>query len=374
MKIQKSLWTLLFVIIMFLCGPGLTAQEIRVTLDESTYGITPEVLEGYAKNIIDSRLGDLKGRSGWILATVKATSEDYEKEILGYEMEVIFLDKVTYTAWVKSINFDVTTGELKNIRIKDQPLLRLEQITKGRITLSCKMKQGILIKPIGQIRLEKIPLAQPLAETESGLKLKSLEMAQSVEFLKRAELSLSKWWYAKGLATTPCDSIPTAVSGTKDVYKTFGLAFGSGNASIRLGNACTVPIVSGFLKYDSRLLAWNHIGHGWPGGIVLWDASLTAAIINALNPHRGLFCAVALINSCNTFNDPLKAAFIVNKPRTYIAGAISLPIGPSEKVDICFWKEVLLNKKRMDLALKECSKDQKLIGAFGLWGDGGFFY
>jgi hypothetical protein len=296
------------------------------------------------------------------MANVRAVGEDYEKGILNYEMEVLFLRRDSYTAEVRLVLFSLDKGNTTAVSVSTPALQKVEVIHKPLI-ISCKLKQGLIIKPLGVIELLKTPALPELPTLK-------VELAK----LKVAELSPIFWFYAKGLATTPCDTIPTAVSGTQDVYNTFGSVFGTGQASMRVGNACTTSTVSGFLKFDSKLLAWNHIGHGWPGGVVLWDTSLTAAVIQVFNPNRGINCAVALVNSCNTFNDPLKAAFLSNNPRTFIAGAISLPIGRSENVDKCFWRDVLINKKPMAIALNNCSRAQGLAGAFGLAGDGGLFW
>lgn len=356
--------------------PAIQAQEVKIRLDESTYGIDTQKLNTVANSLINENLAALKSKSLRVLADVKATDENYETGALNYEMTVIFLHKDTYTAEVKRITFSLVNGQKMNIKVMDEPLIKLIHVQKIPIRLSCKLKQGLIIKPLGILEMEKVGMTVPgrTIEARPMAERRVIERRPAIMDLQRAELFPLIWWYAKGLATTPCDYIPTAVSGTQDVYQTFTTAFGRGNAAMRLGDKCTVNTVSTFLKYDSKLLAWNHIGHGWPGGIVLWDASLDAAIIQGFTIHKGIYCAVALINSCNTFNDPLKAAFLGNNPRTFIAGAISLPIGPSEQVDMCFWKEVLLNKKTMSDALNTCSTAQGLAGAFGLSGDGGLFF
>ncbi len=378
MKIKTKL--IVFFVALGICltawSPCIQAQEVKINLDESTYGIAKDKLDAVAKGLIDEKLAALKSKSSKVMADLKAVDEDYEKGSLDYEMTVIFLHKESYTAEVKSITFSLVNGEKTNVKIADYPTARLVAVRKPVIALSCKMKQGLIIKPIGVIGKETIMpvLPRPVEETRAVTQPRVLERTPAIIDLQKAELHPILWYYAKGLATTPCDDIATAVSGTQDVYKTFYTAFGKGNAAMRIGSSCKVNTVSNFLKYDSRLLAWNHIGHGWPGGIVLWDASLEAAAIQAFTIHRGIYCVVALINSCNTFNDPLKAAFLSNSPRTFIAGAISLPIGPSEKVDMCFWKEVLLNKIKMSDALNKCSAAYGLAGAFGLSGDGGLFF
>jgi len=361
---------------LLVCVSAIQAEDVKIRLDESTYGVSKDMLNTMANGLINENLAALKGKSLRVLADVKATDEDYQTGALNYEMTVIFLRKDTYTAEVKLMSFSIVNGQKTNVKVIDAPLAKLIQVQKIPVRLSCKLKQGLIIKPLGILELEKVREIIPRRTVEARpmVQPRIIERRPAILELQRAELFPLFWWYAKGLATTPCDDIATAVAGTQDVYQTFATAFGKGNAAIRLGDKCTVNTVSTFLKYDSKLLAWNHIGHGWPGGIVLWDASLDATMISGFTIHKGLYCAVTLINSCNTFNDPLKAAFLGNDPRTFIAGAISLPIGPSEQVDMCFWKEVLLNKKTMADALNTCSSAQGLAGAFGLSGDSGLFF
>jgi hypothetical protein len=376
MKRGKVTFIFMLVVSMFFWvgSQALQGQQVKIKLDESTYGISADKLKQVSNTIIQERLGALKSKSWRVQAHLKSRGENFKKNSLDYELTVLFLHKNTYTAEVKKIKFSLINGKTKEVTVRSAPLVKLRPVKKIPIRLSCRMKQGLIIKPVGTIQLQKKMKPLKLKKMQVKRALPKAELKQSIARLQKLEISPINWWYAKGLATTPCDNIPTAVSGTQDVFRTFIQAFGNGNASMRIGNTCTTGTVTSFLKYDSKLLTWNHIGHGWPGGIVLWDTSLQAAAIQNLDPSRGIYCAVALINSCNTFNDPLKAAFLANNPRTYIAGAISLPIGPSEKVDMCFWKEVLLNKKRMDASLAQCSKQFNLSGAFGLAGDAGLFW
>jgi hypothetical protein len=362
-------WALLFVL-----TPYSQAQSVKIKLDESTFGISAQKLKGVANDLIQKYLAQSKGRSWRVHANMKAVGEDYSKGKLNYELIVTFLHKKTYTAEVKKIRFSLTDGRTTDTKVLQVALPRLRPIKKIRILPNCKTKQGIRISKTGVLQLQKIPMKRIQPKSQLKLKQQMKLSSRQLTAIKGAELSLANWWYAKGLAETPCDTIPTAVSGTQKVYATFNQAFGSGNAAMRIGNSATVSTISNFLKYDSKLLAWNNIGHGWEGGIVLWDGNLTANAIQNLSPNRGVQCAVVLLNSCVTYKEPLKGAFLNNFPRTYIAGAIYLPIGPSEQVDICFWKAVLLGGQRMDTALTNCSKAQNLAGGFGLSGDSAKFW
>jgi hypothetical protein len=373
----KSKFTLSVILVwtfLFILTPLVQAQEVKVKLDESTYGISAQKLKGIANDLISKHLSKSKSRSWRVHADMKAVGEDYSKGILNYEMTVTFLHKKTYTAEVKTIRFSLADGKTTDAKVMRPALPKLRVIKKIHLIPNCRAKQGIIIKPTGILQMRKISMKKVTPQKSLTIKKPLVISKSQIAALQKAELSIIKWWYARGLAETPCNTIPTAVSGTKQVYATFSKAFGKSGAAMRLGDKATVGEISNFLKYDSRLLAWNNIGHGWEGGIVLWDGNLTAKAIQYLNPNRGLECAVVLLNSCVTFKEPLKSAFLSNYPRTYIAGAIYLPIGPSEKVDICFWNDVLLGKERMDTTLTKCSQAQNLAGGFGLAGDGGKFW
>lgn len=374
MKFKKRFVTFMLVISMVILTGGqlAQAQEVKVMLGESTYGIEQGKLEQAANSVIQEKFAALKAKSVRVLATMESVGEDYEKDTLNYEMTVFFLHKDTYTAEVKKAKFSLVNGETKQITVSDIPIIKIvvPALKKPPIPLICKLKKGIFLKPTGKFEKGQFDVKPP--ETAAIEKSLQEDITSEVADMQKKEFSLS-WWYAKGLASSPCTEFPSAVSATQQIYKLFAAKFLPIYAAMRLGNTCTVANIAGFLKYDFKLLAWNHIGHGWTGGIVLWDGSLDAATIKALNPYRGISCAVALLNSCFTFKDPLKAAFLYNSPRTYIAGIIALPVNRSEWVDVCFWKKVLFSGVRMDKALADCSKQYNLVGAFGLAGDGGVF-
>jgi hypothetical protein len=332
------------------------AQEVRVILHKSTYGIDGKVLEKISNDLIDRKLSDLKAQSGRVLVNISLLEVDCKKGRLNFRMMVTFLLKEVYTAKVKQIQFSLAAGKVENVVVAEPEPIKIKPVKKKAVAEDYKTKQKIHISPDGT------------------LKMLSMKPKKIKKKAKAKEFSTDYWWYAKGLADTPCDDISCAVDATKQVYSTFELAFGAGTNALRIGSQATVGEITDFLKYDSSLLTWNNIGHGWYDKIVLWDGSFTAADVQNLTPYNGLSGAVVLLNSCYTFNDPLKSAFLGKNPRTYIAGIPGLPICKSEYVDVCFWNTVLLDNTRMDKALADCSAKYGLTGYFGLAGDGGEFW
>jgi hypothetical protein len=342
--------------LLFFANMVVKAQDVRVIRDKTTYGLDGKVLERICLELIDQKLSDLKTQSGRVLANVKLVGMDHKKGSLDFQVVVTFLLKETYTAKVKQINFSLVGGKTTNVTILEPEPIKIKQVKKEAVPMDYKTKQKIHITPDGTLRMV------------------AMKPKTTVSKKKASEFSTYNWWYAKGLADTPCDNISCAVNSTKNVFSIFEQAFGSGTNALRLGSQATLGEITDFLKYDGVLMAWNNIGHGNVDRIVLWDGSLTAADIQELNPFSGLFGSVVLLNSCYTFNDPLKTAFLGKNPRTYIAGILALPICKSESVDVCFWNGVLLENVRMDKELADCSAKYGLTGYFGLAGDGGLFW
>jgi hypothetical protein len=98
------------------------AQEVKLMLGESTYGISQAKLEQVANRVILDKFQALKTRSMRVQATLEAVGENFERKSLDYEMTVVFLHKDTYTAEVKMVKFSLIDGETKNVAISDMPL------------------------------------------------------------------------------------------------------------------------------------------------------------------------------------------------------------------------------------------------------------
>jgi hypothetical protein len=247
-------------------------------------------------------------------------------------------------------------GKPANVVVKDPEPIKIKRVREKGLYEDCKTKQKVQIT------------------SKAVFKMVSIKPGKIQEKSKPKARKFTYWQYVKGLADTPCTDIPTAKEATDYIYNLFFEVF-PGSAAEMLGSQDTVGNITDYLKYDSELLAWNHIGFGSPYNLIFWDEKpLTYLDVQNLDPSWGIECAVILIIANNSFNDPLKTAFLGKNPRTYIGGTQWLPIGPSEATAKCFWKAVLLENKPMDKALADCSAAQGLSGYFDLAGDSGPFW
>lgn len=249
---------------------------------------------------------------------------------------VVFLDKNTYTATASKMQYEVVGKQ---------------------VTLKRKIER----------------YAPPMTTMKRVSKIDPATLQIKASLLKNLRIALPQGVGPKALANTPCDDISTAVTGTNDVYNIFRSAFGS--ASKKIGAASTKSALLDVLKTSTRLVAWNNIGHGNTNLLVQWDATIWNTDFNSAIPFKGIYNSVILLNSCLVCASPyqLKNAIEAHNPRTYIGGAVSLPIGPSERVDVGFWDRTLLKNKTMGQSLAEAASSQGLSGQFCLSGYNGKF-
>ena len=124
----------------------------------------------------------------------------------------------------------------------------------------------------------------------------------------------------------------------------------------------------------SGIKGFVNIGHGFTGGIILDDGTLTATWFNGL-AGRPVQPAVVYFNSCQVFNPPLQPAVMQAGARTYVGGIVNLGIGTSEEVCKCFWQRSLTLLKGMKINLTQCEKEKyPTQGAHGFSGDAGLFW
>ncbi len=166
---------------------------------------------------------------------------------------------------------------------------------------------------------------------------------------------------------TPVPEISTALNAINNAYNT---AVANGFHPIKLlGSDASVANYAACLQ--AKPLAFGTVGHGWTGGIVLWDGNLTASWFNGQNIDP----VVLFTSSCQTFNPPFVTAIMNAHTRTFVGGVINLLIGPSEQVFMCFWNKVLSRSQAMGGALTGCEQSTHYPdpGAFGIAGDQGMF-
>lgn len=172
------------------------------------------------------------------------------------------------------------------------------------------------------------------------------------------------------IVSTPVDNIASAKDAVIAIYNE------AKNAGLKPRMLLGSQANRAYYKYylQSGVKGFVNIGHGYSGGIVLHDGTLTASWFQGLS-DKPLNPAVVYFNSCKVFNDPLKSAIMKAGARTYIGGITNLLIGPSEQVCRCFWDNVKLKSlKCMGNTIRACEKlKYPNVGSHGLIGEYGPF-
>ena len=172
------------------------------------------------------------------------------------------------------------------------------------------------------------------------------------------------------VVATCCTSIPSAVAAVNYIYNK---ARNAGLNTVRLlGSSASTGIYKYYLR--SGVKGFVNVGHGYSGGIVLSNGTLSASWFQGLT-GRPLDPAVVYFNSCQVHNNPLLDAVIHAGARTYIGGIVNLGIGTSEEVCKCFWVKSLDSLSTMYSSLKHCERVKyPSTGAHGITGDKGIFW
>ena len=111
----------------------------------------------------------------------------------------------------------------------------------------------------------------------------------------------------------PVPEIATAKAAVEYAY---ALATKLGYKAVKLlGKSASV---ANYRKYlTGHLKAFGNVGHGYLGGIVLFDGNLTSSWFNGL-ANKPLSPDVVYFNSCQVFNPPLQPAVMKAGARTFI--------------------------------------------------------
>ena len=168
---------------------------------------------------------------------------------------------------------------------------------------------------------------------------------------------------------TPVPEIATAKAGVEYACK---VAASAGYKVVKLlGKDANLANYRHYLS--GHLKAFGNIGHGYTGGIVLFDGNLTSQWFS-LQLKKALWPEVIYFNSCQVFNPPLQPSIMNAGARTFAGGKVNLLIGPSEEVFKCFWVKVLKTSAKMGVALKTCEKQKyPTPNSHGISGDLGKF-
>lgn len=338
-------------------------------------------MERLALDAVKSKLGSLYNQS------YKIHSNFELKEARGSERTVIchllFEYKNIWYAEERTLELDISaagrTPTLKQVRV---PLLMMKTPVRAIMKPDRRMK---VVAP-------KATLAQPLKTEEfsaakkenfklnTALIVQALSKYRTYEALPVYELfkefKLTPIFLiptAKGLANTAYPEVVTAEEATRQVHVLMQFALGSASKLIGPTQSSKNNVLN-YLRNDGNLVAWNNIGHGSPSTLYQNGTNITAGDISpSTSLFKGLNGCVCLINSCQTFHDPLKAAILTHKPRVYIAGVLNLPMVTSEGSNPKFWFKTLFQHKPMSVAYNETNTESGLTGYWGYWGYTGTF-
>ena len=130
---------------LFLTAWVVQAQEVKIRVHESTYGIDEKILTEIASDLINKKLADLKAQSERVLADIELTAKDYTQRSIDFQITATFLLKQTYTARVKQINFSLVNGKARNVVVKDPDSIKIKKVREKGLYDDCKTKQKVQI-------------------------------------------------------------------------------------------------------------------------------------------------------------------------------------------------------------------------------------
>jgi len=146
----------------------------------------------------------------------------------------------------------------------------------------------------------------------------------------------------------------------------------------RTTSAATKSTILDYWQNDPYLFFNNNIGHintdtvhGAPAnGVMAYDNEITSTEIKYLYPYQGLQYSFIFMNGCNSYQNPLRNAFIVNNPQMYIGGVTLLPQYSSEDTAADFWDYFLIHDQEPATALQNAVTDNGTNYMYGIWMSG----
>ncbi len=159
--------------------------------------------------------------------------------------------------------------------------------------------------------------------------------------------------------------IPTAVAAVDDLAD---VAEANGyNVRVLKGSAENIQAYQNWLSCNNLIL-FGRVGHGSPTGIMVDDGTLSYTYFQGLS-SSALQDKVIFINSCQVHNSPLQPAVVSAGVQKYIGGITNLAIGPSERVFLC-WFDDVVDGDAMTSTLYNCNNTEPRAGTFGISGNG----
>lgn len=365
-----------------------SGKEIRALFPDNPYlaissnasKLSNNDIQRLALDGVKAKLGDLYNQSYKIHSSFELKGEQgNEKTVLCH---LVFEYKNIWYAEERTLELDISSAgktlALKQVRIADIKLKPAARIMKTDLKTRVAEPQEKSAQPTKaavfsaakqeNFKLNTALTAQALNKYQT---YQSLPVHQLFKEFKITPVLLVP--SAKGLANTAYPEVVTAEEATNQVHILMQFALGSASKLIGPTQSSKTKVLN-YLRNDSHLVAWNNIGHGGPSTICQNGTNIMASDISpSATPFKGLNGCVCLVNSCQTFHDPLKAAILTHSPRVYIAGVLNLPMVTSEGSNPNFWFKTLFQHKPMSVAYTETNTESGLTGYWGYYGFTGPF-
>ncbi len=338
-------------------------------------------MERLALDAVKSKLGNLYNQSYKIHGNMELKQKRGNKRTV--LCHFVFEYKNIWYSEERTLELDISsagrTHRLKGVRVaplamKAPARAIMKPKRKTRVaTRRAARAQTPKAKEFSAAKRENFKLNTQLT-TQAVSKYRTYEALPVYQLLK--EFKISPAFFiptAKGLANTAYPEVVTAEEATHQVHILMQFALGSASKLIGPTQSSKNKVLN-YLKNDGNLVAWNNIGHGSPSTLYQNGTNITSGDISpSATLFHGLNGCVCLINSCQTFHDPLKAAILTHNPRVYIAGVLNLPMVTSEGSNPNFWFKTLFQHKPMSVAYNETNNESGLTGYWGYWGYTGPF-
>jgi hypothetical protein len=359
---------------------ALFPENPYLTINSNASKLGNNDMQRLALDGVKAKLGDLYNQSYKIHSSFELKGEQgNEKTVLCH---LVFEFKNIWYAEERTLELDISssgrTPMLKQVRIAD-----IKLAPAARMTMKKDLKTRVA-KP-QEKSLEPKKVSEFSAEKQENFKLNTQLTAQALSkyqtfntlpvYQLYKEFKITPVFLvptAKGLANTAYPEVVTAEEATNQVHILMQFALGSASKLIGPTQSSKTNVLN-YLRNDSNLAAWNNIGHGSPSTLYQNGTNITTADLSPAIVFKGLNGCVCLINSCQTFHDPLKAAILTHSPRVYIAGVLNLPMVTSEGSNPNFWFKTLFQHKPMSVAYIETNNESGLTGYWGYWGFTGPF-
>lgn len=361
---------------------ALFPENPYLTIDRNASKLSNDDIQRLAMEGVKAKFGDLYHQCYKIHSSYELQGEQGNAKLV--LCHFLFEYKNIWYAEERTLELDISTmggtSTLKMARIPDLALkLPAQPVRNKNLKMQAAAPKLTAVQPV---KIEKFPAAK-----EENFKLnttlttqalnkyqtyKALPVNNLLQEFKIPPIFLIPT--AKGLANTAYPEVVTAEEATNQVHILMQFALGSATKLIGPTQSSKSNVFN-YLRNDTNLVAWNNIGHGGPSVICQNGTNITSGDISAVPPAglRGLHGCVCLVNSCQTFNDPLKAAILNHTPRVYIAGVVNLPMVTSEGSNPNFWFKTLFQHKPMSVAYNETNTESGLTGYWGYWGFTGPF-